>query len=143
MSRFLSGAVAAVLKSEGGYSFHPADPGGETILGISRRYFPKWEGWQLVDFIKAAGQVPQSSNQKLRDLAFALYDREFYSRIGGDALGTQELATEMLDQAINLGVDHAVRHLQEACNLLNRNAKSWLEIVVDGGKNWGEQLGHG
>lgn len=131
-SIYLEPALSVVLQSEGGYSNHPMDPGKETFLGISRRYFPNWEGWRTIDRMKKARLLPSVSDLQLRPLAIRFYEREFYNRIGGDGLGSIELATEMLDQSINLGVDRAARHLQTACNFLNRNGRSWPEILVDG-----------
>ena len=42
-------ALKQVLKYEGKYSNNPKDSGGETIYGISRKWYPKWVGWKLVD----------------------------------------------------------------------------------------------
>lgn len=38
---------------EGDYSHDPADRGGETWRGISRRNWPRWPGWAVVDREKA------------------------------------------------------------------------------------------
>ena len=37
-------AVDAVLKEEAGYANDPADKGGETICGITRKNYPSWPG---------------------------------------------------------------------------------------------------
>lgn len=128
--RFFPAAIAHVLAAEGGYSNRAADRGGETFLGISRRFFPRWEGWPVVDRTRAAGRVPSAHDQQLVSMAHRFYELNFYDPVGGDRLGDQRLATEMLDQAVNLGVGRANRHLQEAINLLNRGAKD--VVVVDG-----------
>lgn len=44
---------AATMGNEGGYANNPADVGGETYKGIARTYWPKWQGWRLVDGVKA------------------------------------------------------------------------------------------
>lgn len=42
-------ALAFTLGKEGGLSNNPNDPGAETYKGISRHYWPNWDGWQYVD----------------------------------------------------------------------------------------------
>ncbi|MFN9341253.1 MAG: putative peptidoglycan-binding domain-containing protein [Planctomycetota bacterium] len=42
------------------------------------------------------------------------------------------MANELFDTAVNQGVGTAIRFWQEALNLLNRNAKDYPEIEVDG-----------
>ena len=39
-------AVARVLSDEGGYVDNPADPGGETNFGISKREYPDSISWR-------------------------------------------------------------------------------------------------
>ena len=38
-----------IYKSEGGYANMEGDSGGETYKGISRKWFPKWEGLKIID----------------------------------------------------------------------------------------------
>jgi lysozyme family protein len=33
-----------VLRQEGGYADHPADPGGATKMGINRKTLARWRG---------------------------------------------------------------------------------------------------
>lgn len=46
-------AYQIVMANEGGYVNNPADPGKETYAGISRRFWPNWSGWKIIDRIKA------------------------------------------------------------------------------------------
>ena len=50
-------ALKRTAKYEGGYVNDPADAGGETYKGISRRANPKWDGWQLIDAHKKTLQT--------------------------------------------------------------------------------------
>lgn len=53
-------ALALLLRQEGGYvSSTSGDPGGETYCGISRRFWPNWDGWEEIDKIsdKKADEV--------------------------------------------------------------------------------------
>lgn len=45
-------ALAFVLMIEGGWSDRPSDRGGETFRGVSRKHWPNWPGWKLVDLWK-------------------------------------------------------------------------------------------
>jgi len=40
----LDRAIAHTLKEEGGYVNHPADPGGMTNLGVTKRVWEEWVG---------------------------------------------------------------------------------------------------
>ena len=119
-----------ILDIEGGYSNDPDDVGGETICGIARNFWPNWEGWQYVDEIKANGEVPKA--ERFVPLAEKFYRQMFWDPIRGDDLVNHDVAYEMFDTAVNLGTHRACVHLQEALNLLNRNEKSWDEILEDG-----------
>jgi lysozyme family protein len=118
-----------ILPVEGKYSNDPKDPGGETVCGISRVYWPKWPGWKIVDANKTAGKHPLSDD--LYPVVDAFYEANFWDVFAGDALD-QELADECFDQAINLGASKVAFHMQMALNLLNRNQSSWPDILEDG-----------
>ncbi len=48
--------ISTILSHEGGYANHPADKGGETYRGISRKANPNWEGWKYIDDVKRTGK---------------------------------------------------------------------------------------
>lgn len=118
---------------EGGYSNDPDDAGGETFLGISRVNWPGWPGWGMIDQMKAHGMGKKEieSSRDLDALAARFYREQFWQRLNGDALPA-EVAAEMFDTAVNTGVHRAVLWLQQALNLLNRNARDYGDIVEDG-----------
>ena len=119
-----------VLDIEGGYSTDPDDVGGETICGIARKFWPEWEGWKYVDEIKSEGGIPQA--ERFIPAAEKFYRRRFWDPIRGDDLINHDVAYEMFDTGVNLGSHAARTYLQEALNLLNRDGKSWNEILEDG-----------
>lgn len=126
----LAKALPLVLKHEGGYVHDPADPGGETYFGISRRYFPGWHGWDLVDGQRrSAGAV---NDALLEPHVRQFYRLNFWNRLQGDRIPDQALADELLEQAVNLGVGRAVEHLQRALNCLNNQGARWPDMVRDG-----------
>jgi lysozyme family protein len=142
-------ALARLLEIEGGYVNDPDDPGGETCWGISRRFHPDWQGWAMVDAVKAEyGTGPAFSginditkalvrgaldrDENLQALVATFYRTEFWNRFRGDAIPV-EIADEMLDIAVNLGVHQAVKFLQSALNLWPFEGEP---LVVDGIFGW-------
>ncbi len=128
-------ALARLLDIEGGYVNDPDDPGGETYRGIARRFHPNWLGWEIVDSIKHDAIVEGYNLTQRLDAENALqgqvtdfYYTEFWTRFRGDNI-PPEIAAELLDIAVNLGVHQAVRFLQRALNLWPFEG-DWL--AVDG-----------
>ena len=96
----------------------PRDPGGQTAWGISRRYFPKWAGWELVD---SAQILDHRFESLVSDFYLAQYSglwRAIPARANAVAV----------DTAINMGYNYAVECLQTA---LNRLAGTRY-VIVDG-----------
>lgn len=93
-SAAFTAAVTATLAQEGGYVNDPRDPGGETNFGISKRAYP------AID-IKAL----------TRDDAIAIYFRDYWQPIHGDAL-PYPVALVLFDIRVNGGA--GVKWLQEA-----------------------------
>lgn len=99
ISDFFSIAIDRVLGLEDGYVNNPADPGGETKWGISKRSYPHLDIANLT-----------------RDEAIAIYRRDFWERIGGDSL-RRGVAYQLLDFAVNSGIETAVRMLQRVAGV--------------------------
>lgn len=87
-------AFSRLIDSEGGYVNDPADPGGETKFGISKRSYPD------VDI----------ANLTL-DGAKAIYLRDFWNPLG-DA--HPAIKFQAFDFAVNSGIGTAIRKLQLA-----------------------------
>lgn len=107
MSDAFDDALRFVLRWEGGYANHPADPGGETYRGISRRAHPDWHGWAVLDTM--ADKDAQSLQLELAVRAF--YRKRYWDPIYGDLLPPR-VALAVFDWAVHSGVRHAVRALQ-------------------------------
>lgn len=78
---------------------HSADKGRQTYAGISRRFWPGWPGWDLIDDGQA---VPES-------LVREFYRSNIWDVIDGDALRHQDVAEIIFDWAVNAGMASAVR----------------------------------
>lgn len=120
---------------EGGYVDDPDDRGGETHLGISRKFHPNWVGWQKIDRIKAAQPEDYvrhvNDDPELVDLAKTFYREHFWRPVYGDQISDQSIANKVFDTAVNQGTGTSIQYLQESLNLLNRNQRNYGDIVVD------------
>lgn len=122
---------------EGGYVDDPKDAGGETYKGVSRRFNPSWRGWESIDRQKDKADFPKCLD-KDKDLQIEVqnfYKQHYWDKFLGDEIPSKgnEIAREMFDTGVNMGIGRAVKFLQQGLNLLNRNGKSYKDIVVDGG----------
>ena len=102
MARFAQ-AIDVVLKHEGGYVKNPADPGGETNYGISKRAYPQLDIKNLT--VKQAKQI---------------YRRDYWKY---DGIRGQRLATKVFDLAVNMGPARAHRLLQRALKHLGHRRR--------------------
>lgn len=93
-------AFERTLALEGGYSDDPNDPGGETRWGISKRAYPNEDIKHLT--------VEQAK---------AIYYRDYWRAVGGNEI-RGDVAAELFDTAVNMGVRTAIEFAQEACNYL-------------------------
>lgn len=121
---------------EGGYVNDPDDRGGETYKGISRKWWPNWKGWEVIDRYKKIAEDDEHLNKILkgsRELDKMVYDfyfEEYYKEY--DQLSNLAVQEELYDTSVNLGVPETKELFQEALNLLNRNERNYDDLVVDG-----------
>lgn len=121
-------AYSKTMEREGFLSNNGADPGGLTFMGISKVFWPSWEGWDLLE----------ASNYKLTDeisgAVKRFYRINFWNRVNGTEIDTvaPEIAEEVFDTAVNMGVSKAISFLQDAMNLLNVTGSLYPDIAVDG-----------
>jgi len=127
-------AYIITLGHEGGYDNDPDDVGGETYKGVSRKYYPNWEGWVLVDDWKRNSKFPEImyKDPVLNDLIKNFYKENYWNLFWGDEIPDQLIANELFDTGVNMGIGRAVKYLQKGLNLLNRNQKNYPDIVEDG-----------
>jgi lysozyme family protein len=89
-------AFELLIGHEGGYVNNPADPGGETKYGISKRAYPG-----------------EDIRNMTLDRAKAIYLRDYWSPAGCDG-APYAIRFDLFDMAVNSGVKAAVRCLQTA-----------------------------
>lgn len=109
-------AFDATIGHEGGYVNDPDDKGGETNFGISKRSYP---------------------NEDIKNLpiqrAKEIYFKDFWQKQSCHLMeGYEDVAIELFDTSVNMGVGRGGKIFQEALNLSNRNERDFKDIAVDG-----------
>lgn len=99
-------------KNEGGYANVSGDTGGETYAGISRKWFPNWRGWPIVDAAKPLKWNQKIKNDKLAQLVRDFYKKEFWDRVGGDQIEDQLTAERLYDFGVNAGQGVSLKQIQ-------------------------------
>lgn len=114
-------ALARTLGFEGEYSNDRNDSGGETAWGITKAEARKH------------GYTGDMRNFPKRN-AIAIYESDYWN-LGHCEIfqfRNPELAYEMFDTGVNMGVRTAMKMLQRSMNSMNRNEKSFKNLSVDG-----------
>lgn len=103
-------ALNLTLKNEGFYSNDPSDTGGETLWGIARNKEKNWPGWTIVDSLKNNTSFPNclKDNAQLIQLRYDVYNTNYWKPIKGNDIINQEVANDLFDKAVNMGVHQAV-----------------------------------
>lgn len=91
-------AIEFVLKHEGDYVDNPADPGGETNYGISKRAYPGLDIKNLT--VETAKEI---------------YRQDYWQAAGCEAL-EWPLSLIVMDTAVNCGVDKAIEWREKYLN---------------------------
>lgn len=114
--------IEKLIGREGAYSNNPDDAGGETMWGVTAAV------------ARAYGYRGEMRSMP-REAAVQIYIQRYWTvpRLDQIEAVFPALAEEMLDTGVNAGPATAVKFLQRALNVLNRQAKAWPDIAVDGG----------
>lgn len=95
-------ALQAILHHEGGYVNHPADPGGMTNLGVTKRVWEEWVGHP----------VDEKAMRELTPAQVApMYKAKYWDKIKGDDL-PEGVDYCVFDAAVNSGPGRAAKWLQ-------------------------------
>lgn len=120
-------SLARVLRIEQLYSDDPEDSGGETVWGIARNHWPKWEGWRLVDLARAQPGFPENlrANGELDAAVRRFYRVEFWLSTRCDQIAAP-IADKLFELAVNTGTKPAGELLQIALTSLGH------PVTIDG-----------
>jgi len=113
MKENFEACFTALIGNEGGYSNNPADPGGETMYGITKRVALKH------------GYTGEMKDLPL-DLAKSIAKAEYWDPIGGDSLAAP-LDFQVFDASYNSGPQRADEWLRKASNPVG-----FLDVSTDG-----------
>ncbi|WP_299760856.1 glycosyl hydrolase 108 family protein [uncultured Pontibacter sp.] len=96
----------ALIPREGGYANVPGDMGKETYQGISRKFWPNWPGWALIDAIKAVRPLEQGEvihDYNLKVLVKNFYRQSFWNTMLGNSIKNQQIADILFDSHVLMG----------------------------------------
>ena len=96
-------ALVAVLRHEGGYVNHPADPGGATNKGVIQRTYDGYRDRKGL----SRRSVRQITDAEIREI----YKRQYWDAVRGDELPAG-IDYMVFDGAVNSGPSRSVRWLQ-------------------------------
>ena len=151
-------ALKAILHHEGGYVNHPADPGGMTNLGVTKRVWEEWVGHEVDE---------KAMRNLTPEIVGPMYKAKYWDKIKGDDLPTG-VDYVVFDAAVNSGPGRAAKWLQacvgvepdggigpktlaavnafDANQLIEDYAKRRLSFLIDlptwntFGKGWGRRV---
>ena len=124
-------AYEPTSKNEGGYANVSGDTGGETYAGISRKWFPKWDGWAIVDKNKPLRHNQIIKDDKLKSMVKSFYKKEFWDKVWGDRINNQDVANRTYDFAVNAGVGASIKNIQKSLNYANPNTNMSEQLLKD------------
>jgi len=96
-------ALKHILHWEGGYVNHPADPGGMTNLGVTKRVWEEWTGKPATEADMRGLTV---------EMVSPLYKKRYWDAVRGDDLPSG-VDLCVFDCAVNAGVGRAGKFLQQ------------------------------
>jgi lysozyme family protein len=117
IEQMLDGAI----DREKGFVDHPADRGGPTRWGITEKTARRY------GYDGEMRDLPRS-------LAAQIYRDWYVVQPGFDKVMdfSQPITEELVDTGINMGQQRAGEFLQRVLNVLNREARLWPDLKVDG-----------
>lgn len=113
--------IEGIIQREGGFIDHPSDRGGPTCHGITEKV-ARANGWA-----GAMRDLP-------KDMAARIYLNRYVNEPGFHKIVVIHpgIAEEMVDSGVNCGPSRPGPWLQRTLNLLNREQKTFPDLVVDG-----------
>jgi len=98
-------SLKMLLHHEGGYVWHPEDPGGETNLGVTRAVYEQWVGRQVMD-----GEM---KGLTVADVA-PIYKTNYWDKIkGDDPMMPSGVDFAAFDWGVNSGTGRPAKVIQK------------------------------
>lgn len=120
MNKVFDKIYSKTITHEGFYANVSGDLGGETYMGVARKFYPKWEGWKIVDYEKSkrGGKLPWNyriNNVDLDQLVKVFYYNNFWLRRKLNHVKDANIAGLIFDFGVNAG-GNGVKVLQKVLN---------------------------
>ena len=114
-------AFLKVIKNEGGYVRDPDDKGGETYLGIARRFHKNSLMWKYVDEAKKENPTATytklttilKKDKRIDDIVKEIYKEKYWNKLKCDNIKSQKLAEQLFDMGVNAGTSTAIKLMQK------------------------------
>ena len=116
MAEFIK-AYQKMILHEGIYSNDPDDPGLRTVMGISEKTWPNWEGWKIVNTLSSEKEM--TTNSELQNKVQLFYLINFWNPIKGANIINQEIAESLFDFSVNTGLNTAISIAQAIIGVKN------------------------
>ena len=104
----LQTALDFTLQREGGYVNNPRDRGGATNYGITQRTY---DSWQI-----SHGEQRKDVRYIDMETVSAIYEHDYWNAAHCDSM-PDKLGIVVFDTAVNSGVSHAIKALQECLGI--------------------------
>lgn len=119
--------IKMVLKHEGGWVNDPADTGKATYQGISSKYHPMWEGWEILKRYEPLKYNEIVDDPELEKCVIDVYTADYYNPMKIDKVDNLMLSAHMFCHCVNAGCSAAVKLLQKSINKVYG-----INMLVDG-----------
>lgn len=126
MKANLENALRLVLKHEGGFVNHPADPGGATNKGVTQKVYDAYR--------KRKGLGTQSVRGITADEVAEIYKRQYWDTVKGDDLPSG-LDYAVFDYAVNSGPRRAIQDLQRELGVTPDGIVGQLTLAAIAGQD--------
>lgn len=114
--------ITAIIEIEGGYVSDPSDSGGKTMYGVTEKVAREFGYKGLMK------NLPITT-------AFDVYEVMYWDSMMLDDvqdIAGDQIAEEIADTGVNMGVGRASKFLQRSLNTLNNKGTLYPDIAVDG-----------
>ena len=115
-------AFEKTIKAEGGYVNNPNDKGGETYMGVTRKYYGHLSMWEWIDNYKKQFKGKQL-NDKLKDCipvqkdVQSVYLNNYWRPLRLSEVYSQKVANQFFDNAINCGIKATIKLMQRIAGM--------------------------
>lgn len=112
--------IKHIIRSEGVFSDHKLDPGKATKYGISLRFYKR-----TINSKATAEDIKKLTYSEAKEI----YYEYFWMDTGIYLIRSQKIAHLVLDQAINVGVNVALKRLEDTLKLFIKNKSFHIEKI--------------